>query len=155
MHDIPCIHCFFSHHCEPCRCAVFHDERWNQRKGKDQRHGQGTGFQDWLFSAVVRVHFDCLEDGLHPADGSASWQIDPVKKSDFKKQQRPHDAAFGMLGQSAFYSQYTRMYKPNHTTSTKCQYQAAPSKPKCLSAVKWPFCKRSVMKNSINIPTNT
>jgi hypothetical protein len=28
------------------------------------------------------------------------------------------------------YNQYTRVYSPSHTTSTKCQYQAAPSKPK-------------------------
>jgi hypothetical protein len=28
------------------------------------------------------------------------------------------------------YSQYTTTYRPSHTTSTKCQYQAAPSKSK-------------------------
>ena len=26
----------------------------------------------------------------------------------------------------------------SHTTSTKCQYQAAASKPKCRSGVNWP-----------------
>ena len=31
------------------------------------------------------------------------------------------------------------MYRPSQTTSTKCQYQAAPSKPKWRSGVKWPF----------------
>ena len=28
------------------------------------------------------------------------------------------------------YSQYTTTYSPSHTTSTKCQYQAAPSNAK-------------------------
>jgi len=32
--------------------------------------------------------------------------------------------------------QYTVINKNNHTTSTKCQYQAAASKPKCCSFVK-------------------
>ena len=28
------------------------------------------------------------------------------------------------------HNQYTTTYKPSHTTSTKCQYHAAPSNPK-------------------------
>ena len=40
------------------------------------------------------------------------------------------------------YSQYTKINKPSQTTSTKCQYQATPSKPKWLSALKCPFCTR-------------
>ena len=70
------------------------------------------------------------------------------------KPQKKRLAALFLLTVGA-YIQYTRMYKPSQTTSTKCQYQAAPSKPKCLSAVKWPFCRRSVMNSSINIPMNT
>ena len=41
----------------------------------------------------------------------------------------PHEAAFSRRI-SGLYSQYTTMYRPSQTTSTKCQYQAAPSKPK-------------------------
>ena len=35
--------------------------------------------------------------------------------------------------------QYTQTYKNNHTTSTKCQYHIANSKPKWCFIPKWPF----------------
>ena len=47
------------------------------------------------------------------------------------------------------------MYRNSHTTSTKCQYQAAPSKPKWRSGVKWPYIRRIVMYSSISMPTIT
>lgn len=34
------------------------------------------------------------------------------------------------------------MYRNNHTTSTKCQYQAAASKPKWWFDVKWYLIRR-------------
>ena len=37
------------------------------------------------------------------------------------------------------YSQYTKINSPSQTTSTKCQYQATPSKAKWLSESKCPF----------------
>lgn len=33
--------------------------------------------------------------------------------------------------------QYTKVYKNSHTTSTKCQYQAAASNPKWCDEEKW------------------
>jgi dTDP-4-dehydrorhamnose 3,5-epimerase-like enzyme len=45
-------------------------------------------------------------------------------------QQKSAQGRFFCWGQGQAHIQYTRMYKPSHTTSTKCQYQAAPSKPK-------------------------
>jgi len=42
----------------------------------------------------------------------------------------PLDAAFFFQEKANIYSQYTTTYRPNHTTSTKCQYHAAPSNPK-------------------------
>lgn len=40
-------------------------------------------------------------------------------------------------------------YKKSHTTSTKCQYQAAASKPKWWLEVKWNFSwrKKQTIKN--------
>ena len=35
-----------------------------------------------------------------------------------------------------------KVNRNSHTTSTKCQYQAAASKPKCCSGVKPPYSKR-------------
>ena len=35
-----------------------------------------------------------------------------------------------LLAMADVQSQYTTKYRPSQTTSTKCQYQAAPSKPK-------------------------
>src|SRR5690606_9821127 len=51
--------------------------------------------------------------------------------------------------------QYTSMYRPSHTTSTKCQYQAAPSKPKWCSGVKSPRIKRYRITVSIEAPMIT
>ncbi len=35
-----------------------------------------------------------------------------------------------LLNATRCYIQYTSRYRPSHTTSTKCQYHATPSKPK-------------------------
>ncbi len=42
--------------------------------------------------------------------------------------QRPSSLRRGVT--TGAYSQYTKINRPSHTTSTKCQYQAAASKPK-------------------------
>ena len=46
-------------------------------------------------------------------------------------------------------------YKNNHTTSTKCQYQAAASNPKWFSRVKWWFIKRNKQTVINNVPIIT
>jgi len=43
----------------------------------------------------------------------------------------------------------------NHTTSTKCQYQAANSKPKNELVKKWYWSKRKKHTNKNKVPTNT
>ena len=48
------------------------------------------------------------------------------------------DSPFPILD-SRLYSTYTNTNSPSQTTSTKCQYQATASKPKWLSALKWPL----------------
>src|SRR5512138_562063 len=53
------------------------------------------------------------------------------------------------------YSQYTKMNKPSHTTSTKCQYQATPSNAKCCCGVKWPFNTRIQITSSMIAPMVT
>lgn len=47
------------------------------------------------------------------------------------------------------------MYRNNHTTSTKCQYQAAASNPKWWSLEKWinKFRKKQINKNVVPINT--
>src|SRR5690606_28542381 len=51
---------------------------------------------------------------------------------------RPLAALTSAMGQST----QTKMNSATQTTSTKCQYQAAASKPKWFSGVKWPLCTR-------------
>ena len=43
--------------------------------------------------------------------------------------------------------------RKSHTTSTKCQYQAAASKPKCFSGVNWPLI--AVSYTHLTLPTIT
>jgi hypothetical protein len=45
-----------------------------------------------------------------------------------KKGRKPRPFVFDNL--VGCYNQYTNINNPNHTTSTKCQYQATASKPK-------------------------
>src|SRR5580698_2183451 len=45
----------------------------------------------------------------------------------FNRSNRPPAQA---EARASLYSQYTTTYNPSHTTSTKCQYHAAPSKAK-------------------------
>lgn len=47
------------------------------------------------------------------------------------------------------------IYKNNHTTSTKCQYQAAASKPKWWDGEKWNLFirNRQIIKNDVPIIT--
>lgn len=51
--------------------------------------------------------------------------------------------------------QYTDIYKNNHTTSTKCQYQAAASNPKWWEEEKWNniWRKRQIEINVVPIIT--
>ena len=53
------------------------------------------------------------------------------------------------------YNQYTKMKRPSHTTSTKCQYQATPSKAKCFFGVKWPLSVRTQITASMVAPIVT
>jgi hypothetical protein len=72
-----------------------------------------------------------------------AWKLGYIQPTGLPVGQRIGKAAAGPNKKSALrrffcgcgaYIQYTSMYRPSQTTSTKCQYQAAPSKPKCLSA---------------------
>ena len=47
------------------------------------------------------------------------------------------------------------MYKNNHTTSTKCQYQQANSNPKWWLLEKLPFSKRKKQTIKKKVPTKT
>ena len=47
------------------------------------------------------------------------------------------------------------MYKNNHTTSTKCQYQAAASNPKWCEELNSPFVWRKRVTKRKIVPTNT
>jgi len=47
------------------------------------------------------------------------------------------------------------IYKNNQTTSTKCQYQAAASKPKWWLDEKWKFKWRNQQTNKNVVPINT
>ena len=43
----------------------------------------------------------------------------------------------------------------SQTTSTKCQYQAAASKPKCWSGLNWPAIARNRQTSRKVVPTKT
>ena len=51
------------------------------------------------------------------------------KELEVLQKKTPHQRRF-VSTRCRCQSQYTTMYRPSHTTSTKCQYHAAPSKPK-------------------------
>src|SRR3954471_22461316 len=48
-----------------------------------------------------------------------------------------------------------QVQRNSHTTSTKCQYQAAASKPKCRSGVKCPARARNQQTIRKQVPTMT
>jgi hypothetical protein len=53
------------------------------------------------------------------------------------------------------HSTYTKKNSPIHTTSTKCQYQLAASKPNWCSALKCPFRMRISITNRMIVPMVT
>src|SRR5450830_2024244 len=66
-----------------------------------------------------------------------------------------HEQASSQRALPRHYNQYTTTYRPSQTTSTKCQYQAAPSKPKWCSGVKWPFSTRYKITDNMMAPMVT
>ena len=53
------------------------------------------------------------------------------------------------------FNQYTNVNSNSQTTSTKCQYQLAASKPKWFSGEKWPRMHRSNMTKRMTVPRVT
>ncbi len=98
-------------------------------------------FRVGFFRCPLHLCVAGLENGLDPAHRHSPRRlIDPRSLSEFFDarselvctaiaNKKAPKGAF-LLCHLQAYIQYTRMYRPNHTTSTKCQYQAAPSKPK-------------------------
>src|SRR5690606_38587316 len=50
---------------------------------------------------------------------------------------------------------YMKTKRNSHTTSTKCQYQAAASRPKCFCGVIWPAITRSRQTARKMVPMTT
>ncbi len=170
----------FRHHCKSGLGAIFHDARQWRRPPAWQKHGARTRAAGRIVNCAVFVPAGGLEARLYPTNGPtckralihlyithvavaepcravarpAASRPGAVGLGNEIRQKAP-SGAFFLPCPVAAHIQYTRMYSPSQTTSTKCQYQAAPSKPKWRSAVKCPFCNRRVMKNNISMPTST
>src|SRR3990167_1265857 len=95
---------------QPVLRPVFPDER----QGAGRTHRKST---DHPYLAVHRT--------FHPV--ADQFQTRPDRTPCIKKAM-PAGIAFS--GYSSSYSQYTSTNSSNQTTSTKCQYQATPSKAK-------------------------